>query len=139
MARSNPGREERREKLRVVADAEELELHTYRKCRNGNVYPKKDRGGLPSRMMDEATDAVCLILDANDMDLFDQQESRERLRLQRCALRELRKLSHHVEMSHELNIIGIEEFDYWSGLVVNARNRCAAWHKSDKRRIGKAS
>lgn len=127
-------REERAAKLRVLADAEALELHTYAKCRNGKVFPKKDRGGLPSRMMDEATDAVALIMDANDMDLRDAAEARERLRLQRAALRELRKLTRHVELSHEIKVIDDREFSYWSRLATDVRNQLAKKKMMAKRR-----
>lgn len=128
------GRQRRAGELRVVVDLKELEFHTYTKCRNGRVFPKKDRGGLPSRMMDEATDAVACAMDANDLDLRDAEEGRERLELQRRSLRALRKLTHHIEMAHRLKALGEDEFAFWAKMAVDCRNRTAAWHKSDKGR-----
>lgn len=131
---ASDGRERRARELRVIVDAKALELHTYVKCRSHKVFPKKDRGGLPSRMMDEATEAVSDMMDANDYDLRDAGERKLRLSMQRAALRSLRKLSHHIEMARELKCISEDEFAYWSRMAVNVRNQCAAWHKSDKRR-----
>lgn len=128
------GRERRVKELRVIVDAKELELYTYVKCRSSKVFPKKDRGGLPSRMMDEATEAVSDMMDANDLDLRDAEECRLRLSLQRSALRSLRKLSHHIEMAMELRCISEDEFAFWSNMAVGVRNQCAAWHRSDKGR-----
>ncbi len=131
---ASDGRERRARELRVIVDAKALELHTYVKCRSQKVFPKKDRGGLPSRMMDEATEAVSDMMDANDYDLRDAGERKLRLSMQRAALRSLRRLSHHIEMARELKCISEDEFAYWSRMAVSVRNQCAAWHKSDKRR-----
>ena len=123
-----------REKLKVITAAETLEAHTYRKCRNVKVFPKKDRGGLPNRMVNEACDVFSCISEANDLDLRVPEERRERLYLQRKALTRLRLLMHHIEVVHDNRQIGADEFEYWGGLAKSVRNQAAAWHKSDKAR-----
>lgn len=126
-----------REKLKVITAAETLEAHTYRKCRNVKVFPKKDRGGLPSRMVNEACDVFSMLTEANDLDLREREERRERLYLQRKALTRLKLLMHHIEVVHENRQIDADEFEYWGGLAKSVRNQAAAWHKSDKARAEK--
>lgn len=134
VAHGSKHRRERADELRVVRDAKELEYHTYVKCRNGRLFPKKDRGGLPSRMMDEASNACEKLQDANDLNVYDRDEGSERLRLQRMAMGELRKLMNHIELAERLDILGENEAAYWSGLAADVLFQAKAWHASDKRR-----
>ena len=52
--------------MQVISDAKELEKHTYIKTRNPNIFPKKERLGLAQRMMNEASDLVADLMEAND-------------------------------------------------------------------------
>lgn len=49
MPAPNKHRQRQAGELRVITCAKELEYHTYNKCRNGKVFPKKDRMFLPAR------------------------------------------------------------------------------------------
>ena len=138
MAQGNRRRRERADELRVVRDAKELEYHTYVKCRNGRIFPKKDRGGLPSRMMDEASNACEKLQDANALDICEKTEGLERLRLQRMAMGELRKLMNHIELAEKLDILSEDETDYWVGLAADVLFQAKAWNSSDKRRYNSA-
>lgn len=60
--------------MQVISDAKELEKHTYIKTRNPNIFPKKERLGLAQRMMNEASDLVADLMEANDLLLTDPQE-----------------------------------------------------------------
>lgn len=53
--------------MQVITDAKELEKHTYIKTRNPAVFPKKERLGLAQRMMNEASDLVADLMEANDL------------------------------------------------------------------------
>lgn len=53
--------------MQVISDAKELEKHTYIKTRNPNIFPKKERLGLAQRMMNEASDLVADLMEANDL------------------------------------------------------------------------
>lgn len=88
--------------MQVISDAKELEKHTYIKTRNPNIFPKKERLGLAQRMMNEASDLVADLMEANDLLLTDPQERELRYRAQRSALRNCRKLIHHIELAHEI-------------------------------------
>lgn len=129
-----PYQRENLKKMRVIVAAEELELYTYRKCRSTKVFPKKDRGALPVRMCNEASDILADIMDANDYDLRDAEEARLRIQSQRSALRTCRLLIHHITLVHNLGLIDDNVFEYWSLLANSVRNQAAAWHKKDKER-----
>lgn len=79
--------------MQVITDAKELEKHTYIKTRNPAVFPKKERLGLAQRMMNEASDLVADLMEANDLLLTDPEERELRYRAQRSALRNCRKLT----------------------------------------------
>ena len=130
-----------REKLpemQVISDAKELEKHTYIKTRNPNIFPKKERLGLAQRMMNEASDLVADLMEANDLLLTDPQERELRYRAQRSALRNCRKLIHHIELAHEiLSGLGDDAFAHWSRMAAGVKNQTAKWYKSDKERAAK--
>lgn len=106
--------------MQVITDAKELEKHTYIKTRNPAVFPKKERLGLAQRMMNEASDLVADLMEANDLLLTDPEERELRYRAQRSALRNCRKLIHHIELAHEI-LSGVSDdafayldaFDHW--------------------------
>lgn len=114
--------------MQVISDAKELEKHTYIKTRNPNIFPKKERLGLAQRMMNEASDLL----------LTDPQERELRYRAQRSALRNCRKLIHHIELAHEiLSGLGDDAFAHWSRMAAGVKNQTAKWYKSDKERAAK--
>ena len=114
--------------MQVISDAKELEKHTYIKTRNPNIFPKKERLGLAQRMMNEASDLL----------LTDPQERELRYRAQRSALRNCRKLIHHIELAHEiLSGLGDDAFAHWSRMAAVVKNQTAKWYKSDKERAAK--
>ena len=121
--------------MQVITDAKELEKHTYIKTRNPAVFPKKERLGLAQRMMNEASDLVADLMEANDLLLTDPEERELRYRAQRSALRNCRKLSHHIELAHEiLSGFGDDAFAYWAKMAAGVKNQTAKWYKTDKER-----
>lgn len=124
--------------MQVITDAKELEKHTYIKTRNPNIFPKRERLGLAQRMMNEASDLVADLMEANDLLLTDPEEREQRFRVQRSALRNCRKLIHHIELAHDiLSGLGDDAFAYWSRLAAGVKNQTAAWYKKDKERAAK--
>lgn len=114
--------------MQVITDAKELEKHTYIKTRNPAVFPKKERLGLAQRMMNEA----------NDLLLTDPEERELRYRAQRSALRNCRKLIHHIELAHEiLSGFSDDAFAYWAKMAAGVKNQTAKWYKTDKERAAK--
>lgn len=123
--------------MRVIRDAKKLEAHTYNKCRSTKVFPKKDRGGLPTRMVNEAIAILANLYEANDLDLRDQRERYLRLSKQRAALTQCNLLLHHIQVVYHNNQIDADAFDYWTNLANSVRNQAAKWHKNDKERSQK--
>ena len=106
--------------MQVITDAKELEKHTYIKTRNPAVFPKKD------------------LMEANDLLLTDPEERELRYRAQRSALRNCRKLIHHIELAHEiLSGFGDDAFAYWAKMAAGVKNQTAKWYKTDKERAAK--
>lgn len=124
--------------MQVITDAKELEKHTYIKARNPAVFPKKERLGLAQRMMNEASDLVADLMEANDLLLTDPEERELRYRAQRSALRNCRKLIHHIELAHEiLSSFSDDAFAYWAKMAAGVKNQTAKWYKTDKERAAK--
>ena len=124
--------------MQVITDAKELEKHTYIKTRNSAVFPKKERLGLAQRMMNEASDLVADLMEANDLLLTDPEERELRYRAQRSALRNCRKLIHHIELAHEiLSGFSDDAFAYWAKMAAGVKNQTAKWYKTDKERAAK--
>lgn len=112
--------------MQVISDAKELEKHTYIKTRNPNIFPKKERLGLAQRMMNEASDLVADLMEANDLLLTDPEERELRYRAQRSALRNCRKLIHHIELAHEiLSGLGDDAFAHWAKMAAGVKNQTA--------------
>ncbi|MDB7893141.1 sugar ABC transporter ATP-binding protein [Flavonifractor plautii] len=124
--------------MQVITDAKELEKHTYIKTRNPAVFPKKERLGLAQRMMNEASDLVADLMEANDLLLTDPEERELRYRAQRSALRNCRKLIHHIELAHEiLSGFSDDAFACWAKMAAGVKNQTAKWYKTDKERAAK--
>lgn len=120
--------------MQVITDAKELEKHTYIKTRNPAVFPKKERLGLAQRMMNEASDLVADLMEANDLLLTDSEERELRYRAQRSALRNCRKLIHHIELAHEiLSGFSDDAFAYWAKMAAGVKNQTANGTKPIKR------
>lgn len=118
--------------MQVITDAKELEKHTYIKTRNPAVFPKKERLGLAQRMMNEASDLVADLMEANDLLLTDPEERELRYRAQRSALRNCRKLIHHIELAHEiLSGFSDDAFAYWAKMAAGVKNQTAMRYRME--------
>lgn len=86
----------------------------------------------------EASDLVADLMEANDLLLTDPEERELRYRAQRSALRNCRKLIHHIELAHEiLSGFGDDAFAYWAKMAAGVKNQTAKWYKTDKERAAK--
>ena len=123
--------------MQVITDAKELRKHTYKKVRNTNIFPKKDRL-LADKMFGEAAELVADLMEANDHLLNDPEERDQRFRAQRSALRNCRKLIDDIELAHEILAgLGDDAFAYWAKLAAGVKNQTAAWYRKDRERAAK--
>jgi hypothetical protein len=120
--------------MAVIVEAKKLERHTLALTSNEKRFPKKYRIVFVNRILDEAFNITGLLMEANDYVLGDLNERPLRYRAQKSALRNCRLLIHHIETSHDMNLISADSFSFWVEMANGVRNRIAAWHLSDKKR-----
>ena len=70
----------------VIVKAKDLVKHTFTITNSTERYPKKYRFTLVNRIQDKAVDVYECVLEANELDLRDAQEYRQRQKLQAKAL-----------------------------------------------------
>ena len=97
-------------------------------------FPKKYRFTLVNRIQDKAVDIYECALEANELNLLDAQEFKERQRLQAKAMTYCKELLFFIELSHEQGFISTSSCEYWSKLVLDVKYMLAAWKKRDRAR-----
>jgi hypothetical protein len=123
--------------MEVITEAKKLERHTLILTSNEKRYPKKYRITFVNRIQAEALDITGDLMEANDLLLNDEVERELRFRAQRSALRNCRRLIHHIETSLDMGMIDAGSFEYWAKMANDVRNMAAAWYQSDKKRAAK--
>ena len=106
-------------------------------CIIGNIterYPKKYRFTLVNRIQDKAVDIYEMTLEANELDLRQADEFRQRQRLQAKAMTYCKELLFFIELSQEMGFISMKSCNFWSKLVLDVKYMVAAWKKRDKTR-----
>lgn len=85
MQRQERGRKEPSE-FNVIVKCKDLIKHTFAITNSTERFPKKYRFTLVNRIQDKAVDIYECALEANELNLLDAQEFKERQRLQAKAL-----------------------------------------------------
>lgn len=75
--------EKKPSELTVITKAKDLVKHTYTLTENTERFPKKYRFTLVNRLQNRATDIFECLIEANELDLRDPEEAKERARI--CA------------------------------------------------------
>lgn len=83
----------------------------------------------------EAVDIYEMTLEANELDLRQADEHRQRQRLQAKALTYCKELLFFIELSQEMSFISMKSCEYWSKLALEVKYMIAAWKKRDKARV----
>ena len=86
----------------VIVEAKDLVKHTFTITNSTERYPKKYRFTLVNRIQDKAVDIYECVLEANELDLRDAQEYRQRQKLQAKALTYCKELLFFIELSQEM-------------------------------------
>ena len=95
-----------------------------------DVYKRQ----LVNRIQDKAVDIYECVLEANELDLRDAQEYRQRQKLQAKALTYCKELLFFIELSQEMGFISMSSCEYWSKLALEVKYMTTAWKKRDKTR-----
>ncbi|MDR2044154.1 MAG: four helix bundle protein [Clostridium sp.] len=117
----------------LITKAKNLVKHTDTMT-SDKRYPKKYRFTLVTRLQDKTLDVFECIQEANELDLNDPEESRERLRLQRRAMTLCKTVLFLIEVSHEKNLISGDQCGAWTKYVLDVKNMAANWYRKDKSR-----
>lgn len=73
------------------------------------------------------------LLEANEIfPIRTEADRTERLRLQRAALTECKKLLHMIELSKKRSYIDKDTFDYWTKLTLDVKFMTAKWYKAEQ-------
>lgn len=118
----------------VIVKCKDLVKHTFAITNSTERYPKKYRFTLVNRIQDKVIEIFECALEANELDLRDAQEYRERQKLQAKALTYCKELLFFIELSHEMTFISTSSCEYWSKIAVEVKYMIAAWKKRDKAR-----
>ncbi len=133
MGTQEQGRKEPSE-FNVVVKAKDLVKHSFTVTNSTQKFPKKYRFTLVNRIQERAVDIFELTLEANELDLRQPDEFRERQKLQAKALTYCKELLFFIELSHEMGFISFDSCEYWSKLAVEVKYMIAAWKRRDKTR-----
>ena len=119
----------------VIVKAKDLVKHTFTITNSTERYPKKYRFTLVNRIQEKAVDIYEMTLEANELDLRQADEHRQRQRLQAKALTYCKELLFFIELSQEMGFISMKSCEYWSKLALEVKYMIAAWKKRDKARV----
>lgn len=119
----------------VITKAKDLVKHTFMMTNSDKRFPRKYRFTLVNRMIDRALEIYDLIEDANELDLADPQEYRERRYEQKKALTKCKQLLFLIEVAAERERITKEQCEAWSRCVLDVKNMTATWRKRDRERV----
>ena len=118
----------------VIVKAKDLVKHTFTITNSTERYPKKYRLALANRIQEKAVDIYEMTLEANELDLRQPDEHRQRQRLQAKALTYCKELLFFIELSQEMGFISMSSCEYWSKLALEVKYMTTAWKKRDKTR-----
>ena len=134
MQRQERGRKEPSE-FNVIVKCKDLIKHTFTITNSTERFPKKYRFTLVNRIQDKAVDIYECALEANELNLLDAQEFKERQRLQAKAMTYCKELLFFIELSHEQGFISTNSCEYWSKLALDVKYMLAAPNSSNAQNV----
>ena len=117
----------------LTVTAKDLVKHTFRMT-NDRRFPKKYRFTIVNRLHDLTIDIFQHIQEANELDLADLQEFRERRYEQKKALTKCKTVLFLIELSLELELISNDQCAAWTKAVLDVKYMTAKWRKQDQQR-----
>ena len=129
-----PPKQAEQSEFTIIAKAKDLVKHTFRMT-NDRRFPKKYRFTIVNRLHDLTIDIFQHIQEANELDLSDPQEFRERRYEQKRALTKCKTVLFLIEISFENHLISKEQCEAWTNYVVEVKRMAASWRKKDRERV----
>jgi hypothetical protein len=118
----------------IIVKAKDLVKHTFRMA-TAKRFPNKYRFTIAARVCDLAISIFQHIQEANELDILDPQEFRERQYEQKKALTECKTVLFLVELSRDCQRISDKQCAEWSAHVLEVKRMTAAWRKRDRARF----
>ncbi len=124
-------------KLEVLNKMHNLCVYTITTCSNVDIFPKRNRWIIASRLINDAIDAETDIAKANDIYPGCEEDWEKRRDLQ---------ISAHGHIASMLRLLNIEmdivdpsvskkiNYKYWVKLIIEAQDGIVAWRRSDTER-----
>ena len=117
----------------IITKAKNLVKHTFLMT-NERRFPKKYRFTIVNRLHDLTLDIFECIQEANELDLSDPAEYRERRYQQKKALTKCKTVLFLIELSLENGLISNDQCAAWSKCVLDVKYMTAKWRKQDRER-----
>jgi len=117
----------------LITKAKDLVEHTFLMT-SERRFPKKYRS-IVVRLQDLSIDIFAHIQEANELDLSDPQEFRERRYEQKKALTKCKTVLFLIELSFKRNVISKDQCEAWTNYVVEVKRMAASWRKKDRERV----
>ena len=118
----------------IIVKAKDLVKHTF-KMATAKRFPNKYRFTIANRVCDLVLDIFQHVQEANELDVSDPQEFRERQYEQKKALTECKTALFLVELSHECKRMSAEQCAAWSNYILDVKRMTAKWKKQDRERF----
>ena len=113
----------------IITKAKDLVKHTFLMT-NERRFPKKYRFTIVNRLHDLTIDIFQHIQEANELDIADPQEYRERRYEQKKALTKCKTVLFLIELSFENGLISDDQCAAWSKYVLDVKYMTASWRKN---------
>ena len=128
----NPPKQAEQNEFAIITKAKDLVKHTYTMT-SEKRFPKK-YFKMVQRLQDSAIDIYEYIQEANELDLADPQEFRERRYDQKKALTKCKTVLFLIELSFERELISNDQCAAWTKAVLDVKYMTAKWRKQDQQR-----
>lgn len=135
---SVPVNERSHGKLEAYTKAYELAMYTLRITKNKKVFTEEYQDVLTDHIVSAALDIYVLVGCANDMQVKtknDERNSKERLAMQRKALKRCGELQKLILLAKPIFHLSTKRVKYWAGLTQDTRALIKAWSDSDRKRF----
>lgn len=117
----------------IITKAKDLAFHTY-DMTTARRFPKR-HGKLAVDLMEFAREIVVHIQDANELDVQDAGEFRERRYEQKQALSRCKDMLFLIELAERKNLISTTQCAAWTKYAVEVKRMTASWRKKDLERF----
>lgn len=117
----------------IIAKAKDLAFHTYMMATEKR-FPKKHRK-MAVDLMDFTREIVVCVQDANELDVSDPVEFKERRYEQKKALTRCKDVLFLIELAERRNLISKEQCAAWTKFAVEVKRMTATWRKRDLERF----